>query len=51
MFKPHSIMPVHKDSPSYPFELTRRGLIAALSGLAATASAAASKLQAPSKPW
>ena len=34
-----------------PWSLTRRGLIAALSGLASTASAAAAKLQDPSKPW
>ena len=34
-----------------PWHWTRRGLIAALSGLATTASAAASKLQDPSKPW
>jgi len=34
-----------------PWKLTRRGLIAALSGLASTAGAAAAKLQDPSKPW
>lgn len=34
-----------------PWTLTRRGLIAALSGLASTAGAAAAKLQDPSKPW
>ena len=34
-----------------PWDLTRRGLIAALSGLASTAGAAAAKLQDPSKPW
>jgi len=44
-------MPVKKESTSNPFGLTRRGLIAALSGIAATANAAASKLQDPSKPW